>query len=434
MLYFRVFDTGDSYGYTQAEREFPFTKNRLQGHLFHPLQNNRMMSSTFNRRDWLKKSIIATAGLSTASVFMQRAVANPLVRQELYASLTPDFQLEKAFNHIPPAILAQVKARLGANENPWGPSQKTKDALVAALGDANRYARQSRADLIKLIAQKEGVPENYILLGAGSSELLTASLVAYGAKGKVICADPCYISSNDERVPMEKVPLTKDFQYDLEAISSKLNGAQSLVYITNPNNPVGAILPSASLSAFIDKVSDKVPVLVDEAYIDYAKDIKVDSMIPSIVAGKNVLILRTMSKLYAFAGLRVGYAIAKPEILKVLQPYCSGGFDISVPSFAAAIAAIKDIEFQKMTLTNTAISKHYLYDYLTKMGYAYIPSSANFVLFPIKMKGADLVSKLMAEGVMVRKWEFDRQHWCRVSIGTMDEMKAFTDAFSKITA
>ena len=147
-----------------------------------------------------------------------------------------------------------------------------------------------------------------------------------------------------------------------------------------------------------------------------------------------MLILRTMSKLYAFAGLRVGYAIAKPEILKAIAPYCSGGFDISVPSFAAAIAAIKDTDFQKLTLANTAASKQYTYDFLTKAGYSYIPSSANFLLFPVKMKGSDLMSKLMAEGVMVRKWEFDRQHWCRVSIGTMDEMKIFAEAFSKIAS
>jgi histidinol-phosphate aminotransferase len=390
------------------------------------------MSFNINRRDWLKKSVLATAGLSAATAFIQRAEASPAIRRELQMSLSPDFQLEKAFVGVnPPAVM---KARLGANENPWGPSEKVKQALISAISESNRYGRQGRADLIKLIAEKEGVPENYILLGAGSSELLTASMVAYGMKGKIICGDPCYISGNEEKIPLEKVPLTKEYQYDLDAIAGRLNGSQSLVYITNPNNPTGAILPADTLTAFINKVSDKVPVLVDEAYIDYAKNPKTDCMVASINAGKNVLILRTMSKLYAFAGLRVGYAIAKPEILKAIAPYCSGGFDISVPSFAAAIAAIKDTDFQKLTLANTAASKQYTYDFLTKAGYSYIPSSANFLLFPVKMKGSDLMSKLMAEGVMVRKWEFDRQHWCRVSIGTMDEMKIFAEAFSKIAS
>ncbi len=390
------------------------------------------MSFNINRRDWLKKSVLATAGLSAATAFIQRAEASPAIRRELQMSLSPDFQLEKAFVGVnPPAVM---KARLGANENPWGPSEKVKQALISAISESNRYGRQGRADLIKLIAEKEGVPENYILLGAGSSELLTASMVAYGMKGKIICGDPCYISGNEEKIPLEKVPLTKEYQYDLDAIAGRLNGSQSLVYITNPNNPTGAILPADTLTAFINKVSDKVPVLVDEAYIDYAKNPKTDCMVASINAGKNVLILRTMSKLYAFAGLRLGYAIAKLEILKAIAPYCSGGFDISVPSFAAAIAAIKDTDFQKLTLANTAASKQYTYDFLTKAGYSYIPSSANFLLFPVKMKGSDLMSKLMAEGVMVRKWEFDRQHWCRVSIGTMDEMKIFAEAFSKIAS
>ena len=95
--------------------------------------------------------------------------------------------------------------RLGANENPWGPSEKTKQALIGAIGDSNRYAFKLRGELIKVIAEKEGVPESHILLGAGSSELLTASLVAYGQKGKIMVGDPCYISANDEKVPMENI-------------------------------------------------------------------------------------------------------------------------------------------------------------------------------------------------------------------------------------
>ncbi|MFD1817303.1 histidinol-phosphate aminotransferase [Pseudarcicella hirudinis] len=390
------------------------------------------MSSSINRRDWLKKSVLATAGISAASAFIQRAEASPIARQELYMSLSPEFQLERDYAHFAPAV--QIRARLGANENPWGPSEKTKKALTDSLSESNRYAFKVRGDLMKVIAEKEGVPESHILLAAGSSELLTASMIAYGAKGKIICADPCYISGNEERIPMEKVPLTKDFQYDLSAIAGRLNGSQSLVYITNPNNPTGAILPIAELNAFIDKVSDKTPVLVDEAYIDYTKSPKAECAIEAVKAGKNVLILRTMSKLYAFAGLRVGYAIAKPEILKVIQPYTSGGFSVSVPSFVAAATAIKDVDFQKLTLEKTAESKQYLYDFLKKMDYSYIPSATNFVLFPIKMKGADLLAKLSAEGVMVRKWEFDHQHWCRVSIGTLDEMKIFTEAFTKVVS
>jgi histidinol-phosphate aminotransferase len=182
-----------------------------------------------------QKSLIATAGLGAASTYIQRAQANPTVRRELQMSLSPDFQLEKSLIGINPPVV--MKARLGANENPWGPSAKTKEALIEAVGVSNRYGMQSRSALIKLIAEKEGVPETHILLGAGSSELLTASMVAYGLKGKIICGDPCYISGNEEKIPMEKVPLTKDFQYDLDAIAGRLNGSQSLVYITNPNNP-----------------------------------------------------------------------------------------------------------------------------------------------------------------------------------------------------
>ncbi|MCY7353106.1 MAG: histidinol-phosphate aminotransferase family protein, partial [Cytophagaceae bacterium] len=223
--------------------------------------------------------------------------------------------------------------------------------------------------------------------------------------------------------------------YDLDPMAAKADTAvHSLVYICNPNNPTGAILPADKLRKFIDDVSPKVPILLDEAYIDYATDPTTASMVDKVKEGKNVIILRTFSKLYAFAGLRVGYAIAKPELLKVLEPFTQQGFGVSVPSAAAGLAAMKDIGFQQMTLRKTAESKEFLLDTLKKLDYKPIDSSANFVLFPIKMKGPQLQSQMMKEGVLVRHWYFDKQPWCRVSIGTMDEMKAFAEAFAKVVS
>jgi histidinol-phosphate aminotransferase len=234
---------------------------------------------------------------------------------------------------------------------------------------------------------------------------------------------------------MEKVKLTADYQYDLDAMAAKADPAKhSLIYICNPNNPTGNILPAEKLRAFIDKVADKVPVLVDEAYIDYAKDPIADCMVDKIREGKNVIILRTMSKLYAFAGMRLGYALGKPELLNPIGKYTMNGFGLSVPTIMAAMTALKDTDYSKVILSNTAASKAYLLDFLKASGYTAIPSYANFVLFPIKMKGMVLTSKMREDGVMVRNWFFDAQHWCRVSIGTMDEMKAFTESFTKVVS
>lgn len=402
------------------------------------------MSNALNRRNWLKSTGLFAAGAVVAPSFIQKVAANPNLSQELYHNFSHEFQAIQAMNALPPAT---IKARLGANENPWGISPKTKEAVVNSLSEANRYAMMALRELTKVIAEKEGlgVPpveegwkgttKSFVKLGCGSSEFLSAASMYFGQKGAILVGDPCYISDDDKDVPMDKVKLTADYQYNLDAMAAKADPAKhSLIYICNPNNPTGNIIPADKLRAFIDQVSDKVPVLVDEAYIDYAKDPKTASMVDKIREGKNVIILKTMSKLYAFAGMRLGYALGKPALLNPISKYTMNGFGLSVPTIMGAMTALKDDDYQKVVLANTAASKEYLLNFLKSAGYTPVPSSTNFVLFPIKMKGMELVSKLWAEGVMARNWFFDAQHWCRVSIGTMDEMKAFTDSFTKIVS
>jgi histidinol-phosphate aminotransferase len=397
------------------------------------------------RRNWLKQAGALTLGATAVPSLLQRAVAEPAAREELYLALSHEFRAAQAVDALPPMA---IKARLSSNENPWGLSPKTRQAVQASLDQANRYGGRAQAELYKVIAEKEGIPlptggdgnfrgpsNSMIKLGCGSSELLSAAMMYFGQKGKILMADPCYISGGDERygIGADKVKLTADFQYDLDAMAAKADPAvHSLVYICNPNNPTGNILPADKLRKFIDEVAPKVPVLVDEAYIDYAKNPVTDCMVDQVKEGKNVIILRTMSKLYAFAGMRLGYALAKPEYLTAIGKYTMNGFGLSVPTIMGAITALQDTENQKMVIEKTAESKAYTVDFLKRAGYTPIPSYANFMLFPIKMKGQELTSKLMEEGVAVRHWFFDGQPWCRVSIGTMDEMKAFTEAFAKV--
>jgi histidinol-phosphate aminotransferase len=379
------------------------------------------MASSLNRREWLRRSALAAVGLGAApELFARPLISSAVFQRECASRISP---------------LAAVRAKLDANENPWGPSDKARQALIEGIGQGNRYAFRELFALRGGIATRDGVKGDHILLGAGSSELLAAGINAY-AKGKIMLAQTCYISDGMMgEFPMDKVALTADFHYDLDAMATKADPAiHSLVYVCNPNNPTGQILPADKLRKFIDDVSPKVPILIDEAYIDYAADPKAESMVDKVREGKNVIILRTFSKLHAFAGLRVGYALAKPALLKVIEPFTQQGFGVSVTSAAAGLAALKDTEFQQMTLRNTAESKQILLDGLKKLGYEPLPSSANFVLFPIKMKGQQLQSQLAREGVYVRHWFFNQQPWCRVSIGTADEMKAFVESFAKVVS
>lgn len=390
------------------------------------------MSSNLNRRDWLKSGLFASAGLTLGQVGQVIAApTNNLGILNVYAEREIELAHEAMLAAAP-----QIKARLSSNENPWGPSPAAIKAISDNAPKAFLYAGPTTMELRKAIAEMHGVSTDQILLGAGSSELLMASLLMAGAKGKVMMAETCYISGRDARdegatMPTDKVPLTKDYQYDLDAMATRVGADTAMIYICNPNNPTGVMLPSEKLRSFCDVASSKTTVLVDEAYIDYAPNPATDSMVENVRKGQNVLILRTLSKLHGFAGLRIGYALGQPGTLKELRKYCSGGFTVSTTSAAAATASFKDKAFQEMVLKNTAESKKFLYDTLKSMDIAYLPSSANFVLFPIKIKGQVLLQKMMAEGVSVRSWFFDQQNWCRVSIGTMDEMKAFKDAFTK---
>ena len=156
------------------------------------------------------------------------------------------------------------------------------------------------------------------------------------------------------------------------------------------------------------------------------------TVIDLVKAGNNIIVARTFSKLYGFAGLRIGYAIAPKAILDNLELYNSEA-SLSHLSVQAALAAFEDKEYLKSALEKTLASREYLYSVLKAEGYEYIPSSANFVMFPIKMEGKRFSEEMMKRGVSIRHWKFSDKNWCRVSIGTMDEMKAFAEAFKQIS-
>jgi histidinol-phosphate aminotransferase len=377
-----------------------------------------MVSTNLNRRQWLKSGALAAAGVTFGSSTFNAAQAGTTRRQAI-------------------AGLPVIKARLSANENPFGPSEKARKAIIDAIPDSFLYPRQHLMDFRKLIAQEEGVSEEHILLGAGSGELLVATGMCYtfkgGAGSHVVSGDPSYMqlvrTVTQIGAGWEKVPLNKKYDYDLDAIAARVNDKTSLVYICNPNNPTGILTDPTKLSAFCETMSAKKPVFVDEAYIDYVADPKKNSMVSCIKKGQNVIVARTFSKVHSFAGLRIGYLIALPETIKEISKFGGGGGSISATSVMGALASYGDKEFIKYSVGKNNEMKTFLYKTLQENGYEYLSSQTNFVLFPIKMEGKRFVEEMMKRGVSIRNWEFEGKHWCRVSMGTMDQMKIFADAF-----
>jgi histidinol-phosphate aminotransferase len=292
--------------------------------------------------------------------------------------------------------------------------------------------------LAEKIAAFEGINPKMLMLGAGSSSLLAGTAVMFAKEGgNIVTGDPTYddlpVRAELLKTKWVKVPLTSEYKLDLDAMEKAVDSNTSLVYICNPNNPTGTAVDTNKLKEFCERVSKKTTVFVDEAYIDYLPDPRSATLIDCVKKGQNVVVARTFSKLYGFAGLRVGYAIAQPAMLEKLDPYYSGLWSMSAPAIEAALVSYQDRPFLDGALEKTFASRDYLYKTLRDEGYTYIPSSTNFVMFPLKMEGKRFVDEMMKRGVGVRNWEFGGKHWCRVSIGRMDEMQAFATAFKELS-
>ena len=391
------------------------------------------MSNSLNRRNWIKSSAVMAGGLAFLTGTTSKLAAAPFVPK--MTSNEGDFMTEaEVLGQLPP----EMKAKLNANENPFGPSPAAKKAVVDALDESFRYPMGTQRVLAAKIAAHEGLTAQNILLSSGSTPLLQAAAMNFTKGGKdIISGDLSYTDLPGQATKFGgqwiKVPMTADFKLDLDAMEAKVTDNTGLIYICNPNNPTATLLDSAKLKAFCERVSKKTTIMIDEAYIDYLPNPQEITMMGAVKAGQNVIVARTFSKLYGFAGLRCGYFVGQPDTLAAIGKYTSSGMALSATTLAAAIAAYQETDFLQAALKKTMESKAFLYATLKKEGYEYIPSSANFVLFPIKMEGRKFSTEMSTRGVGIRTWNYNGKDYCRVSIGRMDEMQAFADAFKQLS-
>ena len=386
------------------------------------------MSSFLTRRDWLRASGLLTAGL-TAGMRVAKADTPTSVGQSVFVD-------EFAPLTTPPE-LGPMRARLLANENPLGIAQSAKDAIVKAMERGNRYAWNEFGQLKELLAADELVAPSNIMMSPGSSDILMAAADHYAKGGgtiltSVLTYDDLLRRAAGQGANIRALPMTKDYKYDIPAIKAAITPDVKLVYIVNPNNPTGTIVPAADLEALCREVSPKVPVFIDEAYIDFYEPADRPKLGKLVAEGHNVILARTFSKIHGFAGLRLGYAIAQPDVLKLFKSYTNGDGAVSITTLMAGIASYKDKDWQNHCRAENAKARAYTAKALAGMGYDVIPSHTNFILFPIRMKTASFQQKMMADGIGIQTRDFEGQPYCRVSIGTMDEMAMFIDSFKKV--
>ena len=387
------------------------------------------MSSQLTRRDWLRASGLFTASLGLTRFTSAEAAPN--------APLVSGFTNEFAFADDPFEKMPKLRARLFANENPLGIAQSAKDAIVKAADIGNRYAWMEFGPLKKMISEKEGVTPKHIMMSPGSSDILLAA-AEYFAKGggTILTCRPTYDDLLEKTTKfgatIKPIPLTKDYKFDLPAMKAALTPDVKLVYIVNPNNPTGTILSPAELEAFCREVAPKVPVFLDEAYIDFLTPADRPMLGKLVAEGLNIIQARTFSKIHGFAGLRLGYAIAQPDMLKALHQYIGAESNVSITTLMAGIASYQDIAWQDHCREENAKARDFTTKALTAIGYEVIPSYTNFILFPIRMKTKAFSEQMFGQGIGVQTRDFNGQPYCRVSVGTMDEMAIFMDGFKKV--
>ena len=374
------------------------------------------MPSTMHRRQWLKQSSLAALGLG----YTLTSMANE-------EGITRNYGSEKDL------------INLGSNENPYGISPKAKQAIIDMAGQANRYQWNvpSLQTYRKQLAGKFGLTEEQILITAGSGEGL-GLLARYFTKGNIVTANPTFgiLPNSAKRLgtTLKEIPLTYEKVHDLPAMLSAVTNETSLVYVVNPANPTGTIVSPSALKSFCIEASKKSVVLIDEAYIDFVDAPNNESMLSLIASNENIIVMRTFSKIHAMAGLRIGFIAAHPALITKLEDanFMSTGFCVSNLSMAAAMESLGDEQHRKSCKQKNESARDYTIKELTKLDYRCIPSYTNFLFFNLKNYPGDFAQDMAKKNVLLRYNQYPDGKWCRVSIGTIEEMQQFVKLMQQL--
>ncbi len=330
--------------------------------------------------------------------------------------------------------------KLASNENPLGPSPKAIQAIRDAASEIHIYPNADCYKLRAKLSAKFDLPANQILIGDGSEELihLLGQIFLTGAEDEVVVADPSFpryaAATQLAGATLNRVPLTSDLKHDLPAMLRQTNERTKLVCIANPNNPTGTIVSRVELDSFLAELPKQVVVVLDEAYFEFAQhEATLPNSLELLKQGHRVVGLRTLSKAYGLAAVRIGYGWAPPEIASALFT-AREPFSVSTLAQVAAIAALDDHEHEAATLANNRLGMAKLCKALDQMqGVSYEPSFGNFLLIDVKRPVMEVFESLLRQGVIVRPGtHFGMPTSMRVSIGTEAEMIRFMEAFSAV--
>jgi histidinol-phosphate aminotransferase len=323
--------------------------------------------------------------------------------------------------------------KLSSNENPHGPSPMARKAMMEAVNGSNRYPWETTTQLREKIGAMYNLTKDHVTIGAGSSELLgVVSVMAALQKGNAVAPDPTFRlwmpAAKKTGLPIKLVPLTSGKITDLQRMKDTIDSNTKMVYICNPANPTGTIIPANELETFIKDVAPKCIILLDEAYTEFSDE---PSMVKLVNDYPNLVVAKTFSKIYGMAGARVGFALAHPQTIKQLndlQPWPNAG--ASAVALAGAIASLGDKEFINFCKKENQKAKSVFYAALDKTGMPYIPSHTSFVYFDSSAYGKDVRTVLESKQIVGARTFEEGSKWLRLSVGTKEEMQKVADALN----
>lgn len=321
--------------------------------------------------------------------------------------------------------------KLSSNENPHGPSPMARKAMANAVNGSNRYPWDVTTQLREKIGSLYNLTKDHVVIGAGSSELLgVVSLMAALQKGNAVAPDPTFRlwmpASRKAGLPIKLVPLTSGKVTDLQRMKESIDSNTRMVYICNPNNPTGTILPAGELETFIKEIGPKCIILLDEAYTEFSDE---PSMAKLVNDYPNLIVAKTFSKIYGMAGARAGFALAHPQTvrqLNELQPWANAG--ASAVTLAGALASLEDTTFLSFCKKENQKARAVFYAALDKAGMRYIPSHTSFVYFDSTSYSKDVRQTLESKQIVGARTFEDGTKWLRLSVGTVDEMQKVAGA------
>lgn len=366
----------------------------------------------FSRRNFGRIATMMTAG-ATLPFYNEAALA----------------QMSKREGAIPPDAV-----KIDANENPMGPCPEAAQAIHDIVSKGGRYMYWLTDDLQKTLAEQEGVKPNYVRIFAGSSAPLHQSVLAFCSPQKsYVCGDPGYEAGGRAAkfigAKALNVPLTKDYAHDVKAMASADSNA-GLIYLCNPNNPTGTLTSRENMEWLLANKPAGSILMVDEAYIHIADG--ASTMADLAGKDKDIVVLRTFSKLYGMAGLRAGVAIGRPDLLDKLSNYSAGAMPIT-----AMVAANTSLKVKNLVPERRRVIREIREDvlsFLDKHNFHYVPSVSNKFMVDVKRPGREVIDAMAKEKVFIGRVWPSWPTYVRVSVGTRDEMAKFKTAFLKVMA